>query len=241
MLIQRLDIYQRETLKNGVSQGKEPYALSLYAAELMNFWVNDAFSLHFDLDLAGDTYQLKDSYYYEFSKFGLTARYYFVNSPYTWEPKPPKIWAADDVKKGFIRYLIFGPAIVNSGDLKWLGLNTGLTLNNKDLARLYKGFEDDSYPVDLKRRKLYNGHRGYYLTPATEKEKITGKLPDLEKVFNPSTTLSRPDNDFHENYLTMTTNTRVKPHYQPNLNLSDMWGGFFGGVYLGGGFDSKDK
>lgn len=241
MLIQRLDIYQRETLKDGVSQGKEPYALSLYAPKLMSFWVNDAFSLHFDLDLHGDTYQTEDSYYYEFSKFGLTARYYFVNSPYTWEPKPPKIWAADDAKFGCLQYDVVGPNIMNSGDLKWLGLNTGLTLNNKDLARLYKDREAYSYPVDLKRKKLYFGNHGYYLTPATEKEKITGKLPDLEKVFNPSTTLSRPDNNFHETYLTMTTRTRVKPHYQPNLNLSDMWGGFFGGVYLGGGFDSKDK
>lgn len=241
MLIQRLDIYQRETLKDGVSQGKEPYALTLYATELMNFWVNDTFSLYFDLDLAGDTYQTEDGYFYEFSKFGLTARYYFVSSPYTWEPKPPKIWAADDAKRGYISYYIVGPDIVNSGDLKWLGLNTGLTLGNTDLARLYKDSEAYSYPVDLKRRKLYFGNYGYYLTPATEKEKATGKLPDLEKVFNPSTTLSRPDNDFHENYLTMTTRTRVKPHYQPNLNLSDMWGGFFGGVYLGGGFDSKDK
>ncbi|WP_367297273.1 hypothetical protein [Loigolactobacillus coryniformis] len=241
MLIQRLDIYQRETLKDGVSQGKEPYALSLYASKVTSYSINAAFRYHFDLDLAGDTYQTEDSYYYEFSKFWLTARYYFVDSPYKWEPKLPKIGAANDGKHGYISYNMFGPDIMNSGDLKWLGLNTGLTLNNKDLARLYKGFEAYSYPVDLKRRKLYNGYRGYYLTPATEKEKATGKLPDLEKVFNPSTTLSRPDNDFHENYLTMTTNTRVKPHYQPNLNLSDMWGGFFGGVYLGGGFDIKDK
>ncbi|QEA53697.1 hypothetical protein [Loigolactobacillus coryniformis] len=241
MLIQRLDIYQRETLKDGVSQGKDPYALSLYVPKLLSFWVNDVFSLHFGLDLAGDTYQTEKSYFYEFSKFGLTARYYFVNSPYTWEPKPPKIWAAGDAKLGCIKYYIVGPDIVNSGDLKWLGLNTGLTLGNTDLARLYKDNEAYSYPVDLKRQKLYFGNYGYYLTPATEKEKVTGKLPDLEKVFNPSTTLSRPDNDFHENYLTMTTNTRVKPHYQSNLNLSDMWGGFFGGVYLGGGFDSKDK
>lgn len=237
MLIQRLDIYQRETLKNGVSQGKEPYALTLYASKVTSYSINSAFKYHFDLDLAGDTYHTEDSYYYEFSRFGLTARYYFVDSPYKWEPKLPKIGAANDGKHGYISYNMFGPDIMNSGDLKWLGLNTGLTLNNTDLARLYKGFEAYSYPVNLKRRKLYNGYRGYYLTPATEKEKATGKLPDLEKVFNPSTTLSRPDNDFHENYLTMTTNTRVKPHYQSNLNLSDMWGGFFGGVYLGGGFD----
>jgi len=238
MLIQRLDIYQRETLKNGVSQGKEPYALSLYTADLTNFWVNGAFKIHFDLDLHGDTYQTKDSYFYEFSKFGLTARYYFVNSPYTWEPRLPKIWAADDAKQGYIDYyLVFGPDIMNSGDLRWLGLNTGLTLGNTDLSRLYKGLEAYSHPVDLKRRKLYSGYHGYYLTPATEKEKATGKLPDLEKVFNASTTLSRQDNDYHETYLTMTTNTRVKPHYQPSLNLSDMWGGFFGGVYVGGGFD----
>lgn len=238
MLIQRLDIYQRETLKNGVSQGKEPYALSLYVPKLLNFWVNGAFKIHFDLDLHGNTYQTKDSYFYEFSKFGLTARYYFVNSPYTWEPKTPKIWAANDAKQGYIDYyVVFGPDIMNSGDLRWLGLNTGLTLGNTDLSRLYKGLEAYSHPVDLKRRKLYSGYHGYYLTPATEKEKVTGKLPDLEKVFNPSTTLSRPDNDYHETYLTMTTNTRVKPHYQPNLNMSDMWGGFFGGVYLGGGFD----
>lgn len=242
MRIQRLDIFQRETFVGKVSQGKEAYADTTYATKVSNYDINDAFCYHFDLDLNGDTYVDKDCYFYEFSKFGLSARYYFVISPYDWDFIPPKVWAEADRTSGQIVLGAVGPDWVNSGDLKYLGRNTGLTMNNRDLAWVYKGLEGFSWPVNTKLNKLFFGHKSFYLTEATSLEIEQGKLPDLEKVINPSTTESHPDNNYHENGISMMVkNRRTKPHYQPSQNNQNLWGGFFGGVYLGGGFDNQDK
>lgn len=247
MQIQRLDVYMRETFKGRKLVSKEDYPVSIYAESLTGTMIRCAFEFYFGLYLAGDTYETKagDAFYFEFSEFGLMARYYFIASPYEWEPEPPKVYAYNEIYGGNIETYVFGPDIVSSGDVKFLGRNTGLTLNNKDLYHVYKDDEKFSYRVDLKRRILYKWSPiGYYLTEATEEEKLHGKLPDIEKVFNPATTESHPDNNFHQTAISLFTNTRVVRHRRPNTsmpNSSDIWGGFFGGVYLGGGFDDKDK